>query len=414
MEINATTILDNMIVSHLAGSRSYGTSLPSSDTDYRGVFVAPPEYVRTPFFSVNEVTDSSQEDTKYYELSQFMKLCIDCNPNIIETCWVDKSDVVVWTPEYSLLRESAPKLLSSKVAFTMCGYATSQLNRIKGHSKWLTQEQNGERKLAQAILNNTITEEWVRERFPETVSAKVMQLITGGSVPDSDQQVNMRQLRTDHNVSLLTTCGPRQADYISLIHNFTAEKIFAIDLEQYANNHILAPYSKGTFGVYAREGSRCVKDTTGELIVADVDTSTLGVPLFIIKFNEEVYKSDRTTWQTYHEWRRNRNPTRNTLEQQFGYDTKHAMHLVRLLRMGAETLEDGVVYVKRKDAQELLDIRAGKWTYNELVQYADHMNNHIQQVLYPKTVLPKRPDLKFAADLTIQLQDLVWNRNLKQ
>jgi len=45
------------------------------------------------------------------------------------------------------------------------------------------------------------------------------------------------------------------------------------------------------------------------------------------------------------------------LEAKFGFDTKHAMHLIRLLRMAREILETGVVHVKRPDAEELSAIR---------------------------------------------------------
>ena len=46
---------DNLLVKHYAGSKAYGTSLPTSDTDFRGIFVADPINVRTPFFPVREV-----------------------------------------------------------------------------------------------------------------------------------------------------------------------------------------------------------------------------------------------------------------------------------------------------------------------------------------------------------------------
>src|SRR6478736_4334230 len=57
--------------------------------------------------------------------------------------------------------------------------------------------------------------------------------------------------------------------------------------------------------------------------------------------------------------------------QKFGYCTKNAMHLVRLLRMCREILETGQVRVKRADAAELLAIRNGAWTLEELVKYAE-------------------------------------------
>ena len=117
---------DNMLVKHYAGSISYGTNLPTSDVDFRGVFCGDPVNIRTPFFTVRECEDTLEEDTKLYELSHFMKLCLDCNPNVIETLWVNDTDITFRTAAYDLLREHRHGLLSSKVAFTTSGYAIAQ------------------------------------------------------------------------------------------------------------------------------------------------------------------------------------------------------------------------------------------------------------------------------------------------
>lgn len=89
-------------------------------------------------------------------------------------------------------------------------------------------------------------------------------------------------------------------------------------------------------------------------------------------------------------------------------DFKHAMHLVRLLRMGVEALRDEEIVVKRPDALELLEIRAGAWTYEEIVEYAEKMDKEVREVWYKKTSLPKHPDLKFAAALLMDAQDSIW------
>ena len=90
-------------------------------------------------------------------------------------------------------------------------------------------------------------------------------------------------------------------------------------------------------------------------------------------------------------------------------DFKHAMHLVRLLRMGVEALRDEEIVVKRPDAKELLEIRDGAWTYEEIVEYAEKMDKEVHEVWYKKTNLRKRPDLKFAASLLMDVQDSIWN-----
>ena len=111
-----TQDIKNTIVQHMAGSHAYGTSTPTSDVDVRGVFVADKVQICTPFFPIREVTLEDQEDGKMYELNTFMKLYCDMNPNIIETLWVDESDVIVNTPAYQKLRQHRAELLSSKVA----------------------------------------------------------------------------------------------------------------------------------------------------------------------------------------------------------------------------------------------------------------------------------------------------------
>jgi uncharacterized protein len=164
---------DNMLVKHYAGSHAYGTNIASSDVDFRGIFIADPVNIRTPFYPIKEVDDSSEEDTKFYELFQFMKLTLDCNPNVVETLWIAEQDIVHSTPAYDMLREAAPKLLSSKIAFTTSGYALSQLKRIKGHNKWINQGDKGVQKLKALYKDGSIDIAWLESNFPESVIQQV-------------------------------------------------------------------------------------------------------------------------------------------------------------------------------------------------------------------------------------------------
>lgn len=90
-------------------------------------------------------------------------------------------------------------------------------------------------------------------------------------------------------------------------------------------------------------------------------------------------------------WKQQRNPKRSALEADHGYDTKHAYHLVRLLRMGKEILLEGRVEVKRSDAAELLEIRNGKYSYKELMSLVDGLRNDVEAAKN-KSPLPVQPD----------------------
>ena len=64
---------------------------------------------------------------------------------------------------------------------------------------------------------------------------------------------------------------------------------------------------------------------------------------------------------------------RKRLVDQFGFDTKNAAHLIRLLRMGIEALTEGVINVQRQDAQQLIEIKRGEWTLAQVKEEAKRL-----------------------------------------
>ena len=64
-----------MLFKCVSGSRAYGTDTAASDTDLRGVFIAPPDV----YYGLSPVTQVSDEtnDTTYYELARFIELLAD-------------------------------------------------------------------------------------------------------------------------------------------------------------------------------------------------------------------------------------------------------------------------------------------------------------------------------------------------
>jgi uncharacterized protein len=122
---------------------------------------------------------------------------------------------------------------------------------------------------------------------------------------------------------------------------------------------------------------------------------------------EKQYKTALDQWISYEKWKSERNPDRAVLEAKHGYDTKHAMHLVRLLRMCGEVLTGKGLIVKRPDAEELLDIRRGAWEYDRLIEYAEREEAKLDQ-LYEDSPLPKGPDLDRLNALCVALHESFW------
>jgi len=95
--------------------------------------------------------------------------------------------------------------------------------------------------------------------------------------------------------------------------------------------------------------------------------------------------------------------------QKFGYPVKHAMHLMRLLRMGIEVLRDGVVLVARDDAAELMEIRRGEWSLEKVFAKAAEAEIELK-VAHEESTLPARPDYDAANRLCC---DLIAERIVK-
>tara|TARA_R100001244_G_scaffold25113_5_gene25728 strand:- start:13508 stop:14422 length:915 start_codon:yes stop_codon:yes gene_type:complete len=126
--------------------------------------------------------------------------------------------------------------------------------------------------------------------------------------------------------------------------------------------------------------------------------------------SERQFKTALRAWNQYQGWKKDRNPKRAVLEASFGYDTKHAMHLVRLLRMGEEILTQGKVIVERPDAEELLDIRRGKWTYDQLMENVEPMKNRLDKIFETKSYsIPDRADINALSDLCAELHERFWH-----
>jgi predicted nucleotidyltransferase len=115
---------------------------------------------------------------------------------------------------------------------------------------------------------------------------------------------------------------------------------------------------------------------------------------------EKAYRAAMRTWDSYESWRTQRNPARAALERAHGYDTKHAMHLVRLLREGIEVLERGDLEVRRQDADELRAIRDGAWSWSRLEEEVAAMQAELQRVA-ARSTLPEDIDRAFVDRLNV-------------
>lgn len=85
---------------------------------------------------------------------------------------------------------------------------------------------------------------------------------------------------------------------------------------------------------------------------------------------------------------------KNSVEKSGKFKVKHAMHLIRLLYSGISALETGEIVVDvSSHREELLNIRNGEWSFEEIRQKALSLDK-VFQGAFDKTELPEQPDFE--------------------
>lgn len=334
------------------GSHAYGTSLPTSDLDLRGICIAPREYYLG-FAQVFEQAQQSNPDLTIFELRKFMKLAADCNPNVLELLYTDEEDHLVTSPAFDQLRSVRDRFLSRRAKHTFSGYAVSQLKRINIHYRWLKNPP----KAAPVRTDFGLPE---RTLIPADQIAAAMSAVTKKLDEWSWQEMEGLDDAT------------RQA----------VKDEFARRLVEITQWH----WSE-------------VEEKTWRSAANAIGLDTNFIELLD---KERQYGARMKEWQSFQTWQKTRNPARAALEERFGYDTKHGMHLVRLMRMCREILEGRGVIVRRPDAAELLEIRAGAWTYERLIEWAQHQDDELE-ALAKTSPLPRSVDRHALDRLCAQL-----------
>lgn len=108
----------------------------------------------------------------------------------------------------------------------------------------------------------------------------------------------------------------------------------------------------------------------GEALVAhrDLFATKAAFPAFKGYAMSELKKLNKNVYSGY------MGSKRKELVDKFGYDTKNASHLIRILRQGIEFMRTGELEVYRGDAEELLSIKRGEVSFEWVRREAERLD----------------------------------------
>jgi predicted nucleotidyltransferase len=351
--------MNNVVYVTLHGSQAYGLNNSLSDVDVKGICV-PPREVEDDLFENFEQAENHPLvemqlghlknplnpifESSIYSLRKFFLLAANSNPNIIELLWTDESDHFVSKPLMKKILAGRDRFLSSKAKFTFSGYAFAQAAKIERHRKWIVQ---GE------LVAPT------REDFklPEVMNPGVNEVF--GYIKSQVESWNLNQYPLDEQDR-----SDLKETIWDLVRNLGDKKV---SWDNWPNAYSNAAINKLS------------------------DSLSLKEEVVVLLQREREYDKACNNYKSWLRWKKERNPARLALEIKSGYDTKHASHLVRLMRMGYEIMTDGNIIVKRPDREELLAIKNGAWSYEKVMEFAADMQVKLDES-YKTTTIKKKVD----------------------
>lgn len=363
---------DNTFFLTAHGSHAYGTNVEGSDFDFKGVTCAPMDY-STGFTDRFEQAEGcfGEFDGAIFDVRKFIHLAAQCNPSVLEILWADPSTWIFNGPEVTMdvgfvprqgnyvfptcweaIYEARWDFLSQEVKARYSGYAVSQARKLELHRSWLLSppQKKPERADFGLKANPEIPKE--QREFYESQMKKVVE----------GWEVDFGALDYSYRIEIL---------------NKLAENLADMRLTQ-DDQYLLAAQKIG------------LQESTVQMLK-----------------DERKYQQALKHWHQYQDWKVNRNPKRAEMEDRFGYDLKHAMHCIRLQRTCIEILQGKGVLVKRPDAEELVSIRNGAWSYDRWMQEVRKLGDQANE-LVKVTKLPKTSNYKRANFICQAVVEKMW------
>lgn len=343
---NYKWLYNNTIYVCQTGSKAYGTNIETSDDDFRGVSLGR----KVDYLGLR---DSFQQytlndpDFVVFEFKKVLKLLSEGNPNTIEILFVEPNDIKYITPVGEKLLAFRDNFITKSCKEKFLGYAKAQLARLKLHRGWLL---------------SPITVKPERKDFglPDKLQ-----------IPSDQYEVVNALIRKE-----LDSWNPNFEPFSD------AQKIWL----------------QNTLSDYLTE-IQIYSDKLWMAAARKIGYSENFVEILVM---EKRFESAKKHFDNYQDWKKNRNPTRAEMEAKVGFDCKHGVHLIRLSRMCREILDTGKVIVKRPDAEELLEIRNGHWSYEKVMEEFEKIQDQVK-IAYEKSTLPKTANLEKIDEFVISI-----------
>ncbi|MEI6142977.1 MAG: nucleotidyltransferase domain-containing protein [Mariniphaga sp.] len=353
--------MDRLIFKAIVGSQSYGTSTPSSDIDYKGVYMQTVNELIT--FGYQEQVDVSKDEC-YYEVRRFIQLLQSANPTVLELLFSPEDCIIQTSPQFELIVDHRDKFLTQKCLLSFGGYAIAQIKKAKGLDKKMN---------------------WEKDRVERKTPIDFVYAYKDGKTMPVENWL-LKEGKNQENCGLVAL--DHFKDCYALYYDYDAQGI---------NTETENITPLGFRGI--------ISDDSNTVRLSSVPKGM--VPETIVYFNQDGYSMHCKDYRDYELWLQNRNTQRYVdikgHNQQI--DGKNLLHCRRLLDMAIEIATEKTIHVRRPNADYLLSIRRGEVPLDSIIEQAE-VDLLTLEELFANSGLPKECDKDFVNDLLLKVRHL--------
>ncbi|AYY80922.1 MAG: DNA polymerase beta superfamily protein [Proteus vulgaris] len=321
MKLTIEDIKPYLLFESIAGSRSHNLATETSDTDIKGVFYLPKDL----FYGLEYTPQVSNEtnDIVYYEFGRFVELLCVSNPNILELLNSPEHMVIYRHPLMSLIK---PEWFLSKTCVqTFVHYAQGQIKKAQGLNK--------------KIVN--------------PVDKKLKNILDFCYVIEDGKTIQVNSWLDNRHW---------KQEYIGLAKLAHAQDLYAMYYDEIS---LFQGIMK--------------KETANDVLLSSIPKKAKVQGY--LSFNKEGYSAYRKQYHDYWLWVERRNDARyqQNIDHGRSYDSKNMMHTFRLLYVALGIAQENKVKVWCDNRDDLLAIKAGKFSYDELLERSERLIKDIKK-----------------------------------
>lgn len=369
----------------IRGSHAYGTNVPTSDTDYAGVFIQPLDDILG--FNYKEQINDNKNDIVFYEVKRFLQLLQTNNPNILELLNTPEDCVIYKHPIFDLILEHKEKFVTKLCANSFVGYAYEQISKAKGMNK----KQN-----------------WEEDKITRKDVLDFCYVI------ENEKTINWKTWNKKYDEKF---CGvvniPNAHDVYAVFYDIEAANCFSDTIPQEQRENAIQARKKANLSMgFGYKG--IVKSDIGKSVSESNQLRLSSIPMgekpiCTIFYNKDAYTQHCKDYKSYEEWLEKRNIDRWVDVKTHGQriDGKNMLHCTRLIQMAHEMAEGKGIIVRRPNASELIKIRKGEV---DLQSILDNVENeiHVIKQLFENSNLPEKVDPELLNKLLIKIRKEIY------